>query len=69
MVCTNNAYNHLFKGEIGSNSAYDLVSYALQELEKIKDIDSTFNTIAEKLHTLIFELEEFAREIKNMQMI
>lgn len=64
VVCTNNAYIHLFKGEIGSNSAYDLVSYALQELEKIKDIDSTFNTIAEKLHTLIFELEEFAREIK-----
>lgn len=64
VVCTNNAYNYIFKGETGGNSAYDLISYALEELEKIKGIDPTFNAIIESLHNLIFELEEYAREIK-----
>jgi len=64
VVGCNTAYNYLLRGEREGYSAYDIINYALTELEKLKDLDPKINSTVEGLRTIVYQLEEYAREIR-----
>ncbi len=60
----NTAYNQLFSGERGQ-SAYDLLSKALDNLQEVNRLDPFLENFLQQLETCLYVIEEVAAELRN----